>query len=80
MQASLDALERKEINPRRYFHPSLSSLGYVPDSHTPVSDDVAERVLCLPLYHTLTEEEQEMIARLLLRSARYAVQTSLHSG
>jgi dTDP-4-amino-4,6-dideoxygalactose transaminase len=32
---------------------------------------LAERVLCLPLYHTLTEEEQEMIARLLLRAQRY---------
>jgi dTDP-4-amino-4,6-dideoxygalactose transaminase len=71
MQASLEALERKEISPRRYFHPSLSSLSYVPESHTPVSDDVAERVLCLPLYHTLTEEEQEMIARFLLRAQKY---------
>lgn len=71
MTEAKEALEGREINPRRYFYPSLSSLGYVPDTETPVSDDVAQRILCLPLYHTLTEEEQEMIARLLLRAQNY---------
>jgi len=76
LQVALDALTRKEINPRRYFHPSLSSLDYVPEVDTPVSDDVAARVLCLPLYHHLTEEEQGMIARLLLRAQRYKLDSS----
>jgi dTDP-4-amino-4,6-dideoxygalactose transaminase len=49
----------------------LSSLDYVPETDTPISDDAARRVLCLPLYHELTREEQEMIARLLLRVQRY---------
>lgn len=71
MAEAKEALEGREINPRRYFYPSLSSLGYVPDTETPVSDDVAQRILCLPLYHTLTKEEQEMIARLLLRAQNY---------
>lgn len=71
MQKSKEALEEREIHPRRYFHPSLSALDYVPEADTPVSDDVARRVLCLPLYHELTKEEQEMIARLLLRTQRY---------
>jgi dTDP-4-amino-4,6-dideoxygalactose transaminase len=71
MTEAKEALEGREINPRRYFYPSLSSLGYVPDTETPVSDDVAQRILCLPLYHTLTKEEQEMIARLLLRAQNY---------
>jgi dTDP-4-amino-4,6-dideoxygalactose transaminase len=71
MQKSKEALEEREISTRRYFHPSLSSLDYVPDADTPISDDAARRVLCLPLYHELTKEEQEMIARLLLRTQRY---------
>lgn len=71
MKASKKALEEREISPRRYFHPPLSSLEYVPDMDTPVSDSVANRILCLPLYHELSEEEQEMIARLLLRTQRY---------
>jgi len=60
-------LNGHEIFPRRYFYPSLSSLDYVDEYPTPVSDDIAKRILCLPLYHTLGEAEQEMIARLLLR-------------
>ena len=65
------ALKRREIFPRRYFYPSLSSLEYVPDQETPVCDDIAKRVLCLPLYHTLSEAEQRMIARILLTVQRY---------
>lgn len=65
------ALELKEIFPRRYFYPSLSALAYVPEYNTPVSDSVAARILCLPLYHTLSKEEQHMIARILLRTQNY---------
>jgi dTDP-4-amino-4,6-dideoxygalactose transaminase len=71
MKKATEYLEKREISPRRYFHPSLSSLDYVPEMNTPVSDDAARRVLCLPLYHTLTREEQEMIARFLLRVQNY---------
>jgi dTDP-4-amino-4,6-dideoxygalactose transaminase len=65
------ALEREEIFPRRYFSPSLSSLDYVTKRPTPVSDSVASRILCLPLYHRLSQEEQDMIARILLRAQNY---------
>ena len=71
MKTSKAILEKREISARRYFYPSLTALDYVPDMDTPVSDDVARRILCLPLYHELTKEEQEMIARLLLRNQRY---------
>ncbi|HMO61137.1 MAG TPA: DegT/DnrJ/EryC1/StrS family aminotransferase [Ferruginibacter sp.] len=60
-------LEKKEIYPRRYFYPSLSSLNYVQSVPMPVSDDIAKRILCLPLYSELTKEEQRVIMRLLLR-------------
>ena len=60
-------LESKEIFPRRYFHPSLSSLNYVAESSTPVSDDIASRILCLPLYFELSEVEIDMICRRILR-------------
>lgn len=60
-------LERSEIFPRRYFYPSLSSLDYVKKFATPISDDISSRILCLPLYHKLSEVEQEMIARIMLR-------------
>jgi dTDP-4-amino-4,6-dideoxygalactose transaminase len=63
---SMNSLQHHEIGSRRYFFPGLNSLDYTQGS-TPVSDDLASRVLCLPLYHTLSLEEQRMIARLLLR-------------
>lgn len=64
-------LERAKIFPRRYFYPSLSSLSYVNQQATPISDDIADRILCLPLYHTLSEEEQELVCRIIIRTLNY---------
>ena len=45
------ALDLNEIFTRRYFYPSLSSaLPYLPKQEMQVSDDIAKRVLCLPLF------------------------------
>jgi dTDP-4-amino-4,6-dideoxygalactose transaminase len=58
----LDTLAEKNVCPRRYFYPSLSSLPYLKRSHfTPVCDDIASRILCLPLYHTLSVDDVDMI-------------------
>ncbi len=64
-------LENHKVYTRRYFYPSLSSLNYVTPQSTPVSDDIAVRILCLPLYYKLRDEEIDMIARILLRSQNY---------
>ncbi|MCA6440418.1 MAG: DegT/DnrJ/EryC1/StrS family aminotransferase [Sediminibacterium sp.] len=50
-------LNKKEIFPRRYFYPSLNNLPYVERISMPVSESIAERILCLPLYHSLTFNE-----------------------
>ena len=52
------AMQLDGILPRRYFYPSLNRLPYVGQQSCPVAEDIAGRVLCLPLYHSLTEEEQ----------------------
>ena len=60
------------IYPRRYFYPSLNSLPYFNKAHdTPICDSIAGRILCLPLYHSLSVEEIDMISRLILRTLRY---------
>jgi len=59
-------LEKEKIFTRRYFYPSLSSLNYITHQATSVSDDIAKRILCLPLYHDLSKEEQELIARIIV--------------
>lgn len=67
LHKSIAELNRYQIFPRRYFYPSLNRLHYVQQSECPVSEGIASRVLCLPLYHELSTEEIDMICRLLLR-------------
>ncbi len=68
---SLKITELSNIFTRRYFYPSLNKLPYVDVQSVPVSEDISKRVLCLPLYHSLTFEEIDMICRLLLRVQNY---------
>jgi dTDP-4-amino-4,6-dideoxygalactose transaminase len=67
----MSSLNANWIYPRRYFYPSLSSLNYVTPANTPISDDIAKRILCLPMYHTLKDEEIAFISRILLREQNY---------
>ena len=62
-----EALINDDIHPRRYFYPSLSKLEYVEPVHTPVSDAVASSILCLPMYHTLKQQDQERISKIIRR-------------
>lgn len=51
-------LEKNKINTRRYFFPSLNNLPYLKSSgHCPVSEDISKRVLCLPFYQQLSNNE-----------------------
>jgi dTDP-4-amino-4,6-dideoxygalactose transaminase len=67
----LEWLEKSLIYPRRYFYPGLSSLNYIKSKPMPISDDISKRILCLPLYHTLSKEEMDYISRILLRIQNY---------
>lgn len=64
------ALEAEDIHPRRYFYPSLTRLPYVETPPCPVSEDMAERVLCLPLWADMAPELAAEIADLTLAAAR----------
>lgn len=62
----LELLANARIFPRRYFYPALSTLDYVEPRHpVPVAEDISRRILCLPLYHDLSEDEVVMICRLI---------------
>lgn len=71
MLESKAKLELAQIYSRRYFFPSLSTLPYVNSVAMPVCDSVASRILCLPLYHTLTLSDLDLICRLLLRTQNF---------
>lgn len=64
----LEALNAKEIFPRRYFYPSLNTINYIHGSTMPVSESVASRIICLPLYVGLTEGEVDQIANSILEN------------
>ena len=59
-------LSKNNINTRRYFFPSLNNLPYlVHKNHCPVSEDIALRVLCLPLYYNIDAKDVERISQLI---------------
>lgn len=58
-------LNSNDIFPRRYFYPSLNKIEYTNGRSMPVSELIAEKILCLPLYVGLTEEELNLIVTLL---------------
>jgi len=50
-------LNQNDIYPRRYFYPSLNTVPFVKPSSMPVSERIASKVMCLPLYVGLSEKE-----------------------
>jgi len=71
MQSVKNALSEQQIFARRYFYPSLNTLPFVRQRQgeqaqsCPVSEDIALRVLCLPLYPDLAEEDVERICTIV---------------
>jgi dTDP-4-amino-4,6-dideoxygalactose transaminase len=62
----LRELADKDIFARKYFAPSLNILDFYPEKfHCPVSEALAERILCLPFYVGLTEDEFELITSIV---------------
>lgn len=59
-------LNSNQINPRRYFYPSLNTLPFLQTKqYCPVSEDISPRVLCLPLYDSLEQQEVLQISSLI---------------
>ncbi len=53
------------IQTRRYFYPSLNTLNYVKYQPCPVSENIASRILCLPMYVGLNKIDQLKIANII---------------
>jgi dTDP-4-amino-4,6-dideoxygalactose transaminase len=62
----VETLKQDHIYAKRYFYPSLNTLPYVQYQPCPVSESVAQRVLCLPLYYDLTVKDVKHISRILI--------------
>jgi UDP-2-acetamido-2-deoxy-ribo-hexuluronate aminotransferase len=68
-------LERRGVPTAVYYptplhlQPALAHLGYAPGS-LPVSEDLARRVLCLPMHPYLTEAQQDLVVTALAQVIR----------
>jgi dTDP-4-amino-4,6-dideoxygalactose transaminase len=58
-------LNEAQIFPRRYFYPSLNTIKYVSGSQMPISESIASRILCLPLFPDLSIKNLEQIVLIL---------------
>ncbi|WP_223033943.1 DegT/DnrJ/EryC1/StrS family aminotransferase [Hanstruepera marina] len=56
-----NALNQANIFPRRYFYPSLNTVKYINGKSMPISERIASRALCLPLYSGLSNANIERI-------------------
>jgi dTDP-4-amino-4,6-dideoxygalactose transaminase len=60
-----EALAKDNIIPRRYFYPSLNTIEYTKGEKMPVSESIASRILCLPLYVAIPETDLENITQII---------------
>ena len=62
---TLKALNDKQIYPRRYFYPSLNTIPYVQGKEMPISESIASRIICLPLYVGLKTQDLKKIVKII---------------
>jgi hypothetical protein len=59
-------LNEQFIYPRRYFYPSVNTYSIIlPEVSMPISEDVAKRILCLPLYYELNYRVIDIIIKII---------------
>lgn len=59
------ALNDQQIFPRRYFYPSLNTIEYTKGKEMPISDNIVKKVMCLPLFVYLSDEDLNKIVLLI---------------
>lgn len=70
-------LEKVHVFCRRYFYPSLSALPYINHANMPICDSIAKRIMCLPMYHTLTQLERSYIVKVIMKTLRNYTRKSI---
>ncbi len=62
-------LNKNNIFPRRYFYPAVNTLSaLVPNVTMPIAEDIASRILCLPLYKGLILDDLNEIIKVIKNS------------
>lgn len=65
MEAVLAKLQQASIFPRRYFYPSLNQLPYINGESCPISEDISDKILCLPIYVGLSAVDLNVICEII---------------
>jgi dTDP-4-amino-4,6-dideoxygalactose transaminase len=60
-----EALNVANVFPRRYFYPSLNTVEFVSNQKMVISESVASRILCLPLYTGLNSTQLDKIIKVI---------------
>jgi dTDP-4-amino-4,6-dideoxygalactose transaminase len=58
-------LNNQSVYPRRYFFPSLNIIPFVNGESCPKSEDITKRILCLPLFDSLSLEDIDFIIKII---------------
>lgn len=79
-----DALHKENIDVRRYFWPPVHRQKLFREAcdgqSLPVTDLVSERVLSLPIYSSLRDEEVDKVADAILRAHEFAKRSGMAKG
>jgi dTDP-4-amino-4,6-dideoxygalactose transaminase len=60
-----EGLEKSQVLARRYFYPSLNTINAWGEGRCKNAENIASRILCLPLFYELSDSEIEMIVRVI---------------
>ncbi len=66
LQSVIGSLAARDIQPRRYFYPSLNTMPIFSSQSCPISERIAPRILCLPLHVGLSEKEVSEISDIIV--------------
>ena len=66
VQRVSDRLNEYDVYPRRYFYPSLDTLDFLgPGQHTPAARDISRRIICLPMFPQMSDEQCLTVSKLV---------------
>ncbi len=64
-----NALNAEKIYPRRYFYPSVNTYNNILEyQQSPISEDIAKRILCTPLYLNLAIDDIDKILQIIYKN------------
>jgi dTDP-4-amino-4,6-dideoxygalactose transaminase len=71
------ALQNEAIFARRYFYPAVNTFHHIlPSSRYEIAEEIAKRILCLPLYWQLPLDKLQAVTDCVIKAMQYECQGS----